>query len=136
MSQTKSILTKLGFRPGMRTCLVNVPDEAAPLMAEAAACAAADPDWLIGFAPDKAGIDDLAQTLIPHYRRGGCLWLCYPKKSGAVKTDISRDIGWEKVFAAGLLPVMQISVDDTWSALRWRQKDEIRKLTRRSPGGG
>ena len=136
MSEDRTPMSKLGFKPGMRACLVNVPEEAAPLLACAFEAQAADPDWLIGFAPDSAGIVMLVRMLIPHYRRGGCLWLCYPKKSAAMKTDISRDTGWEPVFALGLLPVTQISVDETWSALRYRYRDEIKKLTRRSPGGG
>jgi len=38
-----------------------------------------------------------------------------------VKTDLTRDIGWEVVERAGLNPVTQVSVDDTWSALRFRR---------------
>jgi hypothetical protein len=30
-----------------------------------------------------------------------------------------------------LLPVTQVALDDTWSALRFRFRDEIRKLTRK-----
>jgi hypothetical protein len=136
MTEAKTVLEKLGFKPGMRTRLDSVPNADAPMFALAIAAAAESPDWLIGFAPDSAGIMALTREHIPHYRRGGHLWLCYPKKSGAIKTDITRDIGWEPVFELDLLPVTQISVNDTWSALRWRYKDEIKKLTRRSPGGG
>jgi len=51
---------------------------------------------------------------------GGLLWFAYRKKSSKVKTDISRDIIWEGLMSIGIHPVTLISIDDTWSALRFR----------------
>jgi hypothetical protein len=59
------------------------------------------------------------------------LWLAYPKKSSGVKTDLSRDAGWPPLEAADFLPVTQISLDETWSALRFRRRSEIKTLTRK-----
>ena len=136
MPTNKTVLEKLGFKPGMETRLDNVPAEAAPLMKAAVEASGANPVWLIGFAFDSADIGKLADGLIPAYPRGGHLWLCYPKKSGAIKSGLSRDIGWEPVFAKDLLAVTQISVDENWSALRFRYRDEIKTLTRRWAVGG
>jgi hypothetical protein len=41
----------------------------------------------------------------------------YPKGN---KADINRDSLWPIVGEHGLRPITQISVDDTWSALRFR----------------
>jgi len=35
------------------------------------------------------------------------------KKSSSIKTDITRDIGWDALMAAGIRPVTQIAIDDT-----------------------
>jgi len=51
--------------------------------------------------------------------RGGTAWLAYPK-ARQLGTDLDRDIIRELVPEAGLDPVRQVSLDDTWSALRLR----------------
>ena len=49
------------------------------------------------------------------------LWVLYPKGNQA---DINRDTLWPIVGEHGLRPITQISVDDTWSALRFRPLKE------------
>jgi uncharacterized protein YbdZ (MbtH family) len=55
------------------------------------------------------------------------MWVSYPKKSSKVKTDISRDAGWEIMAENSLRPVTQVSIDKTWSALRFRPVEQIGK---------
>jgi hypothetical protein len=50
------------------------------------------------------------------------LWCAYPKKSAGLKTDLSRDVGWEALTKVGLEIVSIISVDETWSAVRFKKK--------------
>jgi len=50
----------------------------------------------------------------------GLLWLCYPKGSSKLVADLSRDKGWDIVKAAGFEGVSLVSIDDTWSAMRFR----------------
>ena len=45
------------------------------------------------------------------------LWVLYPKGNRA---DINRDSLWPIVAEYGMRPITQVSVDDTWSALRFR----------------
>jgi hypothetical protein len=54
-------------------------------------------------------------------------WLSSPKKTGKIASDLSRDIVWElmKVMDTGLRPVTQISIDETWSALRFRPTEKV-----------
>jgi len=55
------------------------------------------------------------------------LWFCYPKKTGKIKTDISRDIGWDTVAKLGYEGIRAISIDDTWSGMRFRPREEIKR---------
>ena len=59
------------------------------------------------------------------------LWFSYPKKTGKIKTDLSRDVGWDSVSKAGWIGVSLISIDDTWSSMRYRPASEV-KSTRKS----
>ena len=67
-----------------------------------------------------------AQGAIGAVKSNGLLWVTYPKKSGKIKTDISRDMGWEAMTQAGWDAVTLVSVDDTWSALRLRPLADIK----------
>jgi hypothetical protein len=133
---TRGLLDKLGFKPGMATRFLGVPNNLAGPLGPALQAQAEPPVWLMGFARDRAGLAAMVETLAPAYRPGGHFWLCYPKKSGPMKSDITRDHGWESVATRNLLGVSQISLDETWSALRFRYRDEIPTITRKTPADG
>jgi hypothetical protein len=50
----------------------------------------------------------------------GILWIFYPKQSAKQNTDLNRDILREPLLNPDLKAVAQISIDDTWSALRFK----------------
>ena len=45
------------------------------------------------------------------------VWIAYPKGN---RTDINRDSIWPQLVAYGLRPITQVSLDEVWSALRFR----------------
>jgi hypothetical protein len=55
------------------------------------------------------------------------LWLAYPKGASKIKTDINRDSMMETAEEFGIKTVTAISIDDTWSALRFRPLDRVGK---------
>jgi hypothetical protein len=131
----KTILDKLGHRPEMTTRVLGLPGELGDLFGALVGEGTGPVDWTLAFVRDAAAIEATTLPVLGLYRRGGHLWLAYPKKSGALRTDISRDHGWEPVTSRGLLAVTQVAIDETWSALRFRHRDEIEALTRRSERG-
>ena len=44
-----------------------------------------------------------------------------------MKSDLSRDIVWKTVAKTGLRPVTQVSVNDVWSAIRFRPLGKVGK---------
>jgi len=124
------VLKKLKIAEDARIALFRVPEPLTALFQNLTQ-ADQDPNVVFAFAENRADLHDLAPQIIPLYQRGNALWVAYPKKSGSIKSDMSRDAGWEPLNDADLLPVMQIALDDDWSALRWRYRDEIKHLTRK-----
>ena len=61
-------------------------------------------------------IERLKSALVEH----GILWISYPKQSAKQESDLNRDILRDKLADQGLKAVAQISIDDTWSALRFK----------------
>jgi len=53
------------------------------------------------------------------------LWFAYPKGASKIKTDINRDTIRVNGIEYGIKTVTAISIDDTWSALRFRPIDKV-----------
>jgi hypothetical protein len=128
---SKTVLEKMGLKPDMKARVLGAPAGSEAELGEAAAGRATAPDWVLAFAESVAALNDIAPKAVRLYARGGHLWFAYPKKTGAIKTDITRDHGWDVLKPFDLLPVTQIAIDATWSALRFRYRDEIETLTRK-----
>ena len=117
---------KLRIQPGQRILILNAPDgcleELEPLPDDVELKDSADGkfDFVHLFARNSAELERLGPVAIEVVKYDGVLWLSYPKRSSKVETDLTRDKGWDIVTGAGLRPVTQISVNDIWSALRWR----------------
>lgn len=77
------------------------------------------------FAENKKTLDEVIPKISGRLEADALLWIAYPKKTGSIKSDITRDNGWETVLAAGYEAVTQIAVDDDWSALRYRKSEAI-----------
>jgi hypothetical protein len=77
------------------------------------------------FVSGKAEVGAHAPAAMAATRPGGVLWASYPKRSAKVATDLTRDHGWKAFAQAGWRPVTQVSIDDGWSALRFRPLAEV-----------
>ena len=128
-SDQASIPRKLGYKPGMVCAVFEAPGG---FKHGLPASSAAEPELILAFAPDRASLGRVAARALDHYGVGGRLWFAYPKKTGPVRSDLDRDHGWEPLTQAGFLPVAQVALDGTWSALRFRLREEVPTLTRKA----
>lgn len=85
------------------------------------------------FVPDQQSLAAKAPSIIASLQNNALLWIAYPKKSGSIKTGISRDNGWSVLLEAGYEPVTLVSVDNDWSALRFKKKEDISGYIRAVP---
>lgn len=83
-------------------------------------------DCVIAFVQNKSDVRAAAKTALAAVKEDGLVWFGYPKKSGRIKTDITRDVGWEPVYEAGFDSVAQVSIDETWTGFRFREKRFIK----------
>ncbi len=85
----------------------------------------------IGFALKQAELDRVSTTLARAAEGDAVLWIAYPKKSSKkFQCEFNRDSGWKVLGAAGFEPVRMVSIDENWSALRFRRAEHIKSLTR------
>jgi hypothetical protein len=129
-----SLIKKLNIKPNHRLLILNAPQEYLahlidlPEGTQLVTSTDGSPyDFVQAFCYNKADIDSLAPQAIQALKADGLLWFCYPKGTGKIKTDINRDKGWDTVLKAGYGGVTQIAIDDTWSCLRFRVEDQIKR---------
>jgi hypothetical protein len=122
----KPLWQRLLVKPGKRVLALNPPGGYRELLGALPAGATLDLnveglfDVVHLFAAQQADLTKYAADAIAATKTGGALWVSYPKKAGAIRSDITRDSGWEVVRSAGWEGVSLISVDETWSAMRVR----------------
>ena len=82
-------------------------------------------DFVHLFVSDQAELEKFIDVAIDTVKYDGLLWVSYPKGSSKVETDVNRDVLWELLKEKGIRPVMQISINETWSALRFRPAEAV-----------
>ena len=71
------------------------------------------------FVVDRAILNDRRATVVDAAAADRLTWVAYPK-SGQLGTDLNRDSLAAALTSEEIRPVRQISIDDVWSALRFR----------------
>lgn len=84
-------------------------------------------DFIIAFVPGSEEVKKVGPVCIHNLSDDGKLWMVYPKgNSKGPATDINREHGWEAVEETGFRRVSQVTIDDDWSALRFRNARYVR----------
>jgi hypothetical protein len=89
--------------------------------------------FVLLFTKNQQELQTWAEKAIHSLEEGGLLWICYPKKTSTLHENLSRDVGWEVVTSFEFEGVSLISVDDTWSAMRFLPKNAAPEKKKRAP---
>ena len=126
------LIKKLGMKPGMRVLIVQAPDgylESLGPLPEAVQVSSAiggSHEYIQFFATRKAEILKSAPKLIKAAAKGAVVWITYPKKTSGVKSDLYREEVWDAMKETGWEPVSAVAIDDVWSGLRFRPREDIK----------
>lgn len=78
-------------------------------------------EFMLIFVELVSEIETMAPRALHNLANDGILWFAYPKKTAKDhSSDIDRDHGWEVLIDRGFDKVRQVAIDNTWSALRFR----------------
>ncbi|USG68240.1 YdeI/OmpD-associated family protein [Brevibacillus ruminantium] len=77
-------------------------------------------DCLLLFVHGMAELQAWAAFAVSTLASEGMFWIAYPKQSSKINTDLNRDKGWEAITQAGFEGVAMVSIDSTWSGVRFR----------------
>ena len=128
-----SLVKKLGIKPKCQVLILNAPEGYRELLGTLptdvelvmATTPAGTFDVVHLFVRDKAQVEGYTPAALEAVKPGGLFWISYPKQSSKVTTDLNRDVLWKVFPNSEWRPVTQISIDEVWSALRFRPKSEV-----------
>lgn len=121
----KTIAQKLFIKDGQTVFIANAPrGYAAKLQLPKGVKVARQPakslDAILLFVANRQALEaqlpKLKKFLAPH----SLLWIAYYKGTASIKTDINRDTLNAYAKTQGLTGVSLISLDDDWSAMRFK----------------
>jgi hypothetical protein len=118
---------KLLLKPGYRVLTLNAPPEVQHRLAAADLSTESTPsghgyDAVILFANTRSAAEKDVSVMISQVRPGMLAWLAYRK---VPRSDLNRPGVWEVVEPIGWVPVSQVAIDSSWSAMRLRRRSEI-----------
>jgi hypothetical protein len=124
---------KLHLKPHERVLELNAPTEFRTLLEplpegatiDTAAVEGVEYDAVYFFANSAGQATELAKAALGAIRHDGSFWTSWPKDNARRKRDLTRDSGWDALYQAGLTPVASVSINDGWSALRWRPVERV-----------
>ena len=123
----QDVLKKLRFKEG--GTVLHAPSEMAQAFSKLSFRDALDrkakSTQTLIFLRNNAELMAFLKNDLQHIEPDSLLWFAYPKGSSKVKTDINRDTVREIGEQFGITTVTAVSIDDTWSALRFRPTDRV-----------
>ena len=89
-------------------------------------------DHIHWFVKTRASLEKDWQQVLDLVKENVICWICYPKGSSGIQTDLTRDSCWEKLKEADLQWINLISLDATWSAfgIRKQTAKDIKRAAR------
>ena len=136
----RSLLEKLNYKEQERIALINAGEDFCNLLRNELKTVIIDSeidprypyDFIIIFVKTVADVESLSPIALHNLLADGTLWFCYPKKtSKKYRSDIDRDHGWESLNSSGLHGISVVSIDNDWSALRFRNAKYIKSYNKR-----
>jgi hypothetical protein len=112
-----SLAKKLNLKDGMKVRVVGKP--AGVNLDDVAVTTAAKSDAILVFVKTLADVDATCGPVVKAAKEDRLARIAYPK-AGQLDTDLNRDILWRHLLKQRIQGVRQVSIDDVWSALRFR----------------
>lgn len=126
-----ALLKKLNIKDGQTVLLINCPKKLQVkfdgLEADINSAKNAVYDSVIIFVHDEKELGELLPRNKKFSKKGGKLWVAYPKKSGSISSDLNRDVIWGIVNGLRLNPNKLISMNEDWSIMSLAKQGSQKK---------
>src|SRR6185295_17060946 len=120
-----ALAKKLKLQPGSRAAVIGAPVGYLERLASVDGPAMSTTldgrfDWIQVFVRTSAELAAMVKPITAAISPDGRVWICYPKGSSKIQTDLARDKGWQPLDGSDLMWLSLVSIDETWSAFGLR----------------
>jgi hypothetical protein len=124
----KPLVEKLGLKPSLTVYVGQGPSYVDELLAGASYTTRLRKhlDAAVTFHDARRTLERRLPVLLDHLVPAGMIWVCWPNRASGVATDVTEDVVRDVALPLGLVDVMVVAVDETWSGLKL-----VRRLSRR-----
>ena len=139
----KELLRKLNYKEYNRILIMNAGEDFLQSLSDELPDVKIDTEidqrcpynFMIIFVKSVREVNDISPVALHNLTADGVLWYCYPKKtSKKLTSDLERDRGWKSMNDLGFYGIRMVSVDEDWSAMRFRNVKYIKSQSGRIPG--
>ena len=131
------LVKKLGVREGSRVVVIGAPTDfelgTLPAGATRSARAGGSMDVVLIFAMHRARLHDRFPALAASLDPAGRLWVAWPKKAAAMRTDLSFESVQRIGLDAGLVDNKSASITEAFQGLQFVCRLKDRPRARRAP---
>jgi len=137
-----TLLEKLNYKGNDRIAILNSEENFIPSLSADLNGVIIDKEidprfpyhFILIFVRNQAEVETFIPIALHNLLCDGVLWFGYPKKtSRKYSSNIDRDHGWKTLNDAGFYGIRLVSIDDDWSALRFRSIRFIKSTSGRFP---
>jgi hypothetical protein len=116
------LLKKLRINTDQPLWLINAPEDCIDLFADLVIKKKTGKEKPVGqlifFAKDSKELTHYLVLLADYIGPDTLFWICYPKKTGAISSDMVQMKSWDIVFQSGYRGQTSVSINDDWTGLR------------------
>jgi len=120
-----ALAKKLLIKPGTSWLFYNVPSECMSLLqplpdgVSTHTAITGNVNGILFFSTKRAQLISQLEILTPVIKDDTVVWVCYPKKSSGINTDLAM-MQWDMLPPFGLDAVANAAFDDKWTGVRLR----------------
>jgi hypothetical protein len=129
----KSLIEKLGIKPGFQILIINPPQHYDLLLGPLPEDVNNDPasdtplNFIQFFTKNLRELNQEFPDLKKRLKPDGMLWISWPKSSSSLKTDLNENLIREIGLKNGLVDVKVSAIDEDWSGLKFVYRIADRK---------
>jgi len=136
----KDLLKKLNYKGHTRIAVINAEDsfykavskELTDVITDCEIDQRCPYEFMMIFVKTFAEVEHYTPIALHNLTADGILWFCYPKKSSKkISSALERDKGWKTLNDSGFYGIRMVSIDENWSAMRFRNVKFIKSTSGR-----
>ncbi len=134
-----TLVKKLKIKNGDKILILNSPEEYLSQIkdsfegVEIVTTAEGKHSFIQLFVKNLDDLKEKVSIVMDLMEKEAILWISYPKQTSHLKSDINRDSCWNTMYLYKLKGVTQVSINRTWSAIRFKHIDTENKKSKSKP---